>query len=270
MPDGAPVLYCHVFPGSRLDGAVMEDAAHEVGARLIAMDRPGFGLSDFQPERTIRDWPSDLAALANHLELERFALLGVSGGGPYAMATAVALGARVTRLALVCGLGRLADPDSTSGMNPIQAGLIQAARRAPRITLGFNTWITGPFMHHFPGIALHTLTATAPVADREVLADPAIRRALLATAREAFRRGGRGAAWELYLFTHRWDLDPGAVATPTLLWHGEADATVPVAMGRRHAELIPRCQAHFLPDEGHFSLPIRHAAEILEALVNRR
>jgi pimeloyl-ACP methyl ester carboxylesterase len=82
-----------------------------------------------------------------------------------------------------------------------------------------------------------------------------------------FRQGGRGPAWELYLFTRRWDIDASRVPTETLLWHGEADRTVPPAMGRRYAALIPRCRARFLPEEGHFSLPVHHAAEILGELV---
>lgn len=265
-PVGSPVFYCHGFPGSRLDGALVAHAARSTGVRLIAADRPGFGLSDFKRDRRLGDWTADLVALADHLGLKTLALLGVSGGGPFAMATATALPERITRLGLVCGLGSLAPADATTGMSAVQAAYIGLSRLAPTMSRQINTWIAGPVLRRFPSVALRLLASAAPLSDREILADPEVRKRLLATTREAFRQGGRGAAWELYLFTQGWDLDPSQISVPTLLWHGEADTTVPVAMGRRHAASIPNCQCRFLPDEGHFSLPIRHAAEILGAL----
>lgn len=101
----APVLYGHGFPGSRLEAALLADAATPSGMRLIAADRPGFGRSSFQAGRRIGDWCPDLAALAGHLALARFAVLGVFGGDPYAVSAACRLAERVTRLALAGAIG---------------------------------------------------------------------------------------------------------------------------------------------------------------------
>lgn len=265
--DGIPVVYCHGFPGSRLEAALMADAAMKGGVRLIAADRPGFGHSTFQPGRRIGDWADDLAVLADHLALAQFAVLGVSGGGPYAIASACALPGRITRLGLVGALDSLADAAATSGMNTAQAGIIGLSRRVPTIAAGINTWITAPFMRLLPASALYLLSATAPASDREVLDIAGVRNILLASVREAFRQGGRGPTWELLLFTRPPGIDAARVPVPTLLWHGEADATVPVAVGHRLAERLPDCRAHFLPAEGHFSPLVRRAGEILDALV---
>jgi pimeloyl-ACP methyl ester carboxylesterase len=266
-PDGIPVLYCHGFPGSRLEAVLMAEAATEADVRLITADRPGFGRSTFQPARQIRDWTDDIAALADALALAHFAILGVSGGGPYAISAACGLPERVTCLGLVGALDSLAGAGATAGMNTAQAGIIELNRRAPAIAAGIHTWITAPFMRHFPASALYLLSATAPAADREVLGVPGVRDALLSSVREAFRQGGRGPAWELRLLTEPPAIDPAKVRTRTLLWHGEADATVPVSIGRRLAARIPDCRPHFLPGEGHFSPLVRRPLEILKALV---
>ena len=106
-----------------------------------------------------------------------------------------------------------------------------------------------------------------PDLQREVLVRPEVRNLLKANIREAFRQGGAAASRELWLFTHRWEPDPRRVVVPTRLWHGEADRTVPVQMGRRHARRIPECRAEFLPREGHFSLPVLHGSRILGELL---
>lgn len=90
-PSGTPLVYFHGFPMSRLEGWSIDRMARRRRLRVIAPDRPGFGLSTFRDQRRITDWPVDVRALASHLGLERFAILGVSGGGPYAVACASAL-----------------------------------------------------------------------------------------------------------------------------------------------------------------------------------
>src|SRR6267154_2568684 len=82
--DGDPLFYFHGWPSSRLEVGLGDEIFHEVGARIIAIDRPGYGLSDFQPDRKLTDWPNDVCELAGHLGLETFGIIGTSGGGPYA------------------------------------------------------------------------------------------------------------------------------------------------------------------------------------------
>jgi pimeloyl-ACP methyl ester carboxylesterase len=266
-PGGQPLLYCHGFPSCRLEAGLMADAASAAGARLIAADRPGMGGSSPQSGRRIGDWPQDLAALADHLGLARFHLLGVSGGAPFAMACATAFPERILGLGLVCGLGSLEGTDAGAKMGWMQRRTIDFARAWPALAQPLYTGLLAPTMARHPDLVLSLLVPHSARVDREVLASPEVRGLLRANIRETFRQGGAAASRELWLFTHRWEPDPRRVAVPTRLWHGEADRTVPVEMGRRHARLIPECHAEFLPAEGHFSLPVLHGRRILEELL---
>ena len=118
-PDGSPVLYFHGHPGSRLDVAMFDRSIlARSGLRMLSIDRPGIGQSDFQPGRAIRDWPADVRGFADALGIQRFAVLGVSGGGPFAAACAQALPERVTKALLVSSVGRFDLPGITKGMGP--------------------------------------------------------------------------------------------------------------------------------------------------------
>ncbi|MET0869990.1 MAG: alpha/beta hydrolase, partial [Methyloceanibacter sp.] len=94
-PDGQPVLAIHGTPGSRLMFALTDAPARERRLRIVAPERPGYGLSDFQLQRSLAEAASDLEQCANALGLRRFALIGVSGGGPYAVAAAAAMPRRI-------------------------------------------------------------------------------------------------------------------------------------------------------------------------------
>jgi pimeloyl-ACP methyl ester carboxylesterase len=98
-PAGRAVLYFHGHPGARLEAGFLADPATRANVRLIGVDRPGMGLSTYQPGRRLLDWPADIAALADALAIERFAVVGLSGGGPYALACATRSGTASSRAA---------------------------------------------------------------------------------------------------------------------------------------------------------------------------
>jgi pimeloyl-ACP methyl ester carboxylesterase len=87
-PGGRPLLYFHGWPGARVEARLADEPAKAAGVRLVALDRPGMGFSDFQRGRTFVDWSADVVEVADALQLDRFAVLGISGGGPYAAACA--------------------------------------------------------------------------------------------------------------------------------------------------------------------------------------
>jgi pimeloyl-ACP methyl ester carboxylesterase len=233
--------------------------------RLIGIDRPGIGRSDAMPGRRLTDWPADAAAVADALGLERFAVLGLSAGGPYAAACARALGGRLTAAGIVCGVGPPESRREAPGMHwPARVGLAVAAR-SPLLAAA----VCGPLAHlagRHAGTLLAGLERIFPAPDRAVLARTDVRTTVLRTFREGVRQGGRGLAEDLTVLATPWGFALEAVRARVLLWHGELDTTVPPAMGRHVAARIPGCQARFLPGEGHFSLPIEHMDEILRAL----
>lgn len=262
---GKPVLYCHGLPASRLEGRLTHQAACRLGIRIVAPDRPGFGHSGFQPHRALADWPQDVAQLADALGIERFAVLGVSGGGPYAIACACRLARRLTAVGLVAPLGPVALPELGGAMKGPARFSFHLARHWPRLANLLYGELLGWLLRRRPLLALLLLQVAEP--DRPVVQNAETREILRHSIQEAFRHGGRGAVAELRLFASDWGLELGQITTTVHLWHGEQDRTVPVIMGRHLAAAIPNCQARFLEDEGHFSLPVNHMEEILRTLI---
>lgn len=262
---GVPVFYFHGFPGSRLEAALADAAAHSLGVRLIAPDRPGFGLSDYQPGRRIQDWPDDVAQLGDHLGLRRFAVLGVSGGGPYAMACAHALGPRATRAGVVAGLGPLLRRELGRGMTALNRLALDLARYAPRALPPLSRMAAREL-----AVRPHRLLARAArrcaACDRTVLAREDVNATLCNSFSEAVRPGWHGIAAEWALYGRPWGFELAGFAAELHLWHGERDRIVAPAMGRYLAAAIPGCRARFLPDEGHYSLPLNHMDSILRRL----
>lgn len=266
-PAGAPVIYCHGFPASRLESRLVATAAERTGTRLIAPDRPGYGLSDWKAGRALPDFADDVAELADSLGLGRFRVLGVSGGGPYALALGSRLPERVEAVAVVCGLGPLSRPEALAAMRwPARLGFGTALRH-PRLNRFLFGLVLGRLMRLSPEITLALLTVGMPPADRRTLGRPEIRSEVCAALRESLRQGLRGPLLDMTLYTQTWPFDPAGIAAPVSFWHGEADATVPVCHARM-AAVMPKADLRLLPDEGHFSLPVEHAEAILENLLN--
>jgi pimeloyl-ACP methyl ester carboxylesterase len=265
-PHGRPLLYFHGFPASRLEAALTDEAAARLGIRIIAPDRPGIGLSDFQPGRLIGDWPADVAELADALGLGCFAVLGVSGGGPYALACAAIIPGRLSAVGIVGGLGPLDKVGATRGMSLLSRFFLKLFQRAPAAGRTLFA-LAARVARHSPERLFALFTANAPAPDQELLARPAIRGIFLASLSEAVRRGSGGGARELYLYTRPWGVDLGQIRATVDLWHGRLDATVPVTVGENLALALPDCRSRFLPEEGHFSLPLKGMDEILRTLL---
>ena len=131
---GKPVFYFHGFPGSRLEAKLADGISRESQVRFIGIERPGFGLSDFKPGRSFIDWADDVAELANDLRIDRFSILGVSGGGPYAAACACKMPDRLEAVGIICGMGPVDVPELIRGMPWLYRQGLRLAGRLPGIT----------------------------------------------------------------------------------------------------------------------------------------
>jgi pimeloyl-ACP methyl ester carboxylesterase len=265
-PAGRPVFYFHGFPGSRLEAQLADRVAARMGIRLIALDRPGFGLSDFKPHRTIFEWPEDVIKIADALGIDRFATVGVSGGGPYAAACALRIPHRLTAVAIVCGLGPLDILASTDGIVRTNHLIFFVGRHLPWLAR-ISLWRIAYQVRRNPEGMLRRMIAALPDPDKAVLARPEVKTAMKDNVVEAFSSGSRGAACELLLYTRPWGFLLKDIATRVDLWHGEQDVSVPPTMAQYQAQAIPNCRAIFYPGEGHFSLVINHMEEILNGLL---
>lgn len=265
--DGDPVLYCHGNFGSRLDPLLVrpETLAH-IGVRLIAPDRPGIGLSTFQPERRIRDWPADVTALADALGLEQFALMGLSAGSPFTAVCALTLPERLTRVALVSAVAPLAG-EHWEGMNASGTYFSLARRSAHLASL---LLALTRFGMRDEEKFITQATASMPGPDQQaLLADERVRAGFLATMEASLSSGLRGLAYDAALIARPWGFELELIAKPVQVWHGEADRNAPPAMGRYLAEAIPDSSLRLVPEEGHFSLAVHYFEEILQGLVGR-
>jgi pimeloyl-ACP methyl ester carboxylesterase len=268
-PAGTPVFLFHGTPGSRLTFLDDDPVACELGVRLVTPDRPGFGLSDFQPGRTLLDWGKDVAALADHLGLDRFAVAGASGGGPHTAACAHALPERVTAAALVASAAPLEAPDAMHGMTWSNRIGFTLPRYAPWLLRGLVS-LQARSIRRSPDAFLRSMLQQLCESDREVLSTEAQQQTVVMHLQEAVRRGSRGTAYEVALMSRPWGFDPGEIRVPVHLWHGEEDTLAPVSMGRYLAATIPGCRAHFLPGIGHMVAEHEsHWREILGTLTGR-
>lgn len=270
VPEGAPVVYLHGWPSSRLEPSAVAHVCQELGIRMLAPDRPGLGLSDFQPGRTIPDFAQDVAQLADYFHLGRFAVLGVSGGGPYAAACAATIPDRLSAALLVCSVAPADAPDATKGMVAVNRWLLRMAHHTPRLAECLAgvclkiIWRKGE-----QAIPRQIELRLAP-ADQRALASAELRQALMASSVEALRHGVRGAAADGLLYGRPWGFSLQQIRTPTFLWHGEKDVVVPATMGRHLAKHIPNCHAQFFAEDGHFSLPFTRLREMLSSVLPER
>lgn len=266
LPDGPPVFFCHGTPGSRVYRHPDPTIPTAAGVRLIAVDRPGYGRSTFQPGRRLLDWPRDLAALADHLGLGRFAVVGLSGGGPHALACAYALADRLTQVGLAASAAPFDIPDATVGMGEGNRTGLAVTRALPFFALrAVYGWAARSELRR-PEQTLDRQSAQFAASDRAVREQPGWRAMEVENVREAYRQGARGHAWEGRMVIEPWGFRCEDIAAPIHLWQGEADTLVPPTMGRYLARTLPRCEATFLPEVGHLALFYHYWQAMLTAM----
>lgn len=250
--DGLPVIFVHGWGDSRLVYHPDLTILTRLGLRLVTVDRPGVGFSDFQPARRLQDFPADMVQLADHLGFSKFILLGHSGGGPHVLACARWIPQRLAAVGLVSGLAPFDRPSAADGL-PLWMRLgVPIFRRAPGLARALfavvpSRWISDPI-----GVFEKYWGRWIPARDRAVLRQPGVRDMFLVGAREAFRQGTRGLAQDLPLFLGLpWGFQPREVSIPVRMWYGTHDSTVPLQMGRYLHSQIRASQLEVEPGGGH-------------------
>ncbi len=264
---GWPVLGFHGTPGSRLQVAVHEAPVLAAGVRLVAPDRPGYGFSTFQPGRRLVDWPRDVEQLADHLGIDRFSVMGISGGGPHAAACAALLPGRVAAAAIVSGAGPLADPRAAEDMmrsNQVIASL--ARKRSPVLRVLADLQVA--LARRFPRQAIELMVKQLPPADAAVLRREDVNALFHHEVAAASRTTGRAVAQDFELFAADWGFALESIRVPVFLWQGDADRNVPPQHATLMHDLIPGSTLHTFEGEGHF-LVIERLEAILQELVPR-
>ncbi|MBY9003154.1 MAG: alpha/beta hydrolase [Candidatus Lokiarchaeota archaeon] len=263
--NGKPIFHFHGHPGSRLEGRLFGEKPKKHGVHAITVDRPGIGLSDFKPNRKLLDWPDDIIELADHLGLNKFAVQGISGGGPYVASCAFKIPERLTCCGIIAGLGPI--NWSKKGMMLSNRITVFVSRRLPFLV---KTIVKAEKKAFEDQKSLEELANNLPEPDKILFQDPQIVKIMIEDSKEAFRNGLDGAILEEKIFARLWGFDLKDIPSnlQVYIWHGEMDVFVPPSMGRKMSELIPNCKGYFLPNEGHLSVGFNHLDEILETLAS--
>jgi len=265
-PHGRTVFWLHGTPGARRQ--IPEDArlaAEEVGVRIVGVDRPGTGLSTSHLYGSILDFVGDLRILIDELSFDDLAVIGLSGGGPYALAAGYAMPERVKVVGVLGGVA------PTRGEDAIAGGLVSLATRfAPlippfRVPLGLALGLLVAALMPVGRPALEMYARISPPGDREVFAREEIKAMFLNDLTET---GGRLRAPvdDVILFTRDWGFRLGDVHVPVKWWQGDADHIVPLAHGRHCVERIPDAELFIRPGESHLG-GFGAAEEVLETIL---
>ncbi|KAJ4295512.1 hypothetical protein N0V90_007525 [Kalmusia sp. IMI 367209] len=272
-PSGAPAFFFHGSPSCRLEAGEWHTAALNTNVRIIGVDRWGMGLSSLHPSGTLLDWPADILALSHHLGISKFHVFGGSGGGPYALACAKALG----------GEDGLLGAGVVAGVAPPAAGMrgmaldrkvafvlnriLPSAVLEKMIDIGVANAARSPDQDHWAKQA-EKMIKTFHQEEQEFYDEfPDLKRSMIECYKEAFRQGSKGAVGDTNLILKDWGFGIHEVRGKVRIWNGTGDVHVPVWAARWMAERLPDAVLKEYEGETHLSVPSKYAEEILEDLM---
>ena len=270
QPDGIPILTHHGTPGSRLPNPLNVEDAQSRGIRLISYDRPGYGGSSPHQGRTVADAAEDVASIARHLNLERLAVWGVSGGGPHALACAALLPE------LVVAAAALASPapypteglDWFAGMGKDNIDEFGAALDGKDALVPYiETQVPG-MLGADPKTLVQALRSLLCPVDVAALTED-FADFLLKNIREGIEHSRDGWVDDDTAFTTPWGFELSQIEIPVLLIHGEQDQMVPISHGKWLTSQIAHIDARLLPDDGHLTLSAYRIPEVHAWLLSK-
>jgi pimeloyl-ACP methyl ester carboxylesterase len=261
------VLWFHGTPGARRQiPEAARLAAVERDVRLVTLERPGVGASTPHLFGRVLDWTDDVEVCAERLGVDRFGVVGLSGGGPYALACAYRWPDRIVAAAVLGGVA------PTRGRDAIGGGLVDlAARAAPllgalRIPISHGLWATVRVVRPLASPIFDLYVHLSPQGDREVFRSPGMKAMFLDDLLGGSRRWFGAPMCDLVLFGRHWGFDLMEVKVPVHFWHGDADPIVPLLHGRHLATAVPDADLQIRPGESHLG-GLGAAGEVLDALL---
>lgn len=259
--EGESLFFFHGCPGSHVEARLADKSAQELGIKIYALDRPGIGSSTFKHKRNIGDYPADVDEFADRLGIEKFSVIGLSGGGPYANACAQKIPDRLTSVGLVSAMGPLNDQMIWRNLNWNYKGIFSMAPYEGMIEQ-FLCGLNYLAMLN-PEYVFHLKHYTASASDSRILNR---NKSLFVEDRQnAFKQGVQGVSHEVKLLSRPWDFDPADIALPVHIWHGGEDKMVPPSAYDYFRRTIPASTGTFYQKEGHF-LIFERFKEIINAV----
>jgi len=262
--EGPLVFALHGTPTCSLAFENIDKPASTLGIREVAPDRPGIRSSSARPGYRVIDVAQDLVAAADALGMERFGVLGWSGGGPYALATADVATDRLLGVVVAAGMGPLDSPHGASGYSSFDQQMLRWSRDRPwlaRVSLG----TMGFACRVAPGLIRSALSGDLSPRDKEV-AEVATRdqssRMAMRFVSEAFRGGAGGVVADYAALGSPWGFALEDIKVRVHVWQGDDDRMVSPVHARAIVERAPTCELIECPGEGHM-IAYTHAEEML-------
>ena len=261
---GIPVFYSHGGPGSRLEGAWFDHAAAKNGFRIIATDRPGHGESSYLEERVLLDYPRDIVELADSMDIDKFGVIGWSGGGIHATVCAHAIPDRLHFDISFAGY-------TNWGEMPDAATYLHSSNKLDKIAVGMSRHHPMIFRFFFelmnasekimPEASFNAIVAELNETDKVIAGSPEFKKLFIESQKEAFKQGAKGPARDGYLHFNDWGIKLRDIEFPIHVFHGTEDYLVPLEFSHHLAENVPDCTLHVWEGEGHLA-PHDHMDEI--------
>ena len=251
------------MPGSRLESHITEFAYGQLGVRIITPDRPGYGLSDPAPRRSLMGWAADVHELVNAMGVGRFGLTSASGGGIYALAVAAAMPERLTGVALASSPGPMDVPGAREHLGlPTSVGLFVADYWRPVFDGVANAMVR--VFRRYPKFFLEQTNRGKPRADRTWMATSWVRACAAEEISEGLRGGVKGYVDDIALLARPWPFRPSSIRVPVDIWHGDEDSVIPLRHGIYLSETIPGARLHVCHGEAHMVI-FGHLPEMMIA-----
>jgi pimeloyl-ACP methyl ester carboxylesterase len=253
-PSGPVVLWFHGTPGGRRQFPLLgRRAAEKLGLRVVLVERPGSGLSDPHAYDAVVDWATDMCQVADVLGAERLGVVGLSGGGPYALCCggATTFASRVAAIAVLGSVTPSVGPDATA------TGIIDVARRLAPILSGLRQPLAAvaaglvvpviPLGHY----AYRAFASGMPEGDQRVFADPEMEAMFIDDIVVVAKGRFQAVVDDARLFGRDWGFRLAEVKVPVRWWHGDADPFVPLDAARAAAAQLPDAELVVRHGESH-------------------
>jgi pimeloyl-ACP methyl ester carboxylesterase len=251
-PHGRPIIWMHGTPGARRQiPLVAREVADRDGLRIIGIDRPGIGSSTPHVYPDVLDWTQDLELFVDALGIDRFEVIGLSGGGPYTLAAGAALSHRVDRVAVIGGVAPVVGPDAVGG------GVVGVVRHAApvvrraRVPLGLALTAMLRLSRPVAGPVLDLYRLAQPDGDKRLLGRPEFKAMFLDDLLNGSRRQVSAPLFDLLMFSRDWGFRLEDVRVPVMWWHGADDHIIPLAHGQHCVLRLPDASLHVMDGESH-------------------
>lgn len=259
--NGRPVLFFHGSPGSRFQGELYDELTKSKALQLFVLERPGYGNSSSKPNRTLIDWVEDVSEFMKDKSFDHVDVIGVSGGGPYALACSALLDKHVLRTIVVSGMGQVDSEEGRNHLSQEEQMLIQAAQYAPE---KLATQIA--HIHESPETLVAGATEHLPEFDRALIKPETVGK-YLKSLKEA-TKSAEGMISDYTIFAQAWGFHPGDIHVPVTFIHGSEDTTVSIELSKKLVGLIDNAKLQVIDGAGHLGGSIEGSRQALLLLAD--